>query len=70
MSASVEDLESHILEKYNIIQRLGKGAYGVVWRAINKETKEEVAIKKVPASDSRCSTRSATRPTRSAPSER
>lgn len=44
-----EDLESHILDTYDIIQRLGKGAYGVVWRAINKETKEEVAIKKVRA---------------------
>jgi mitogen-activated protein kinase 15 len=45
--SKVEDLEPHILDKYNIIQRLGKGAYGVVWRAINKETKSEVAIKKV-----------------------
>jgi serine/threonine protein kinase len=45
--ASCEDLEPHILDKYNVIQRLGKGAYGVVWRAVLKETGEEVAIKKV-----------------------
>jgi mitogen-activated protein kinase 15 len=45
--ANIEDLESHILDKYSIVQRLGKGAYGVVWRGVNKETKEEVAIKKV-----------------------
>lgn len=45
--ASCEDLEPHILDKYNVIQRLGKGAYGVVWRAVSKETGEEVAIKKV-----------------------
>jgi serine/threonine protein kinase len=45
--ANIEDLESHILDKYSIIQRLGKGAYGVVWRGVNKETKDEVAIKKV-----------------------
>lgn len=47
MSAAHEDLESHILEKYDILQKLGKGAYGVVYRAINKMTKEQVAIKKV-----------------------
>lgn len=29
------------------MQKLGKGAYGVVWKAIDKQTKQVVALKKV-----------------------
>ena len=42
-----EELEPHILERFNIIQRLGKGAYGVVWKAIDKKSKKVCALKKV-----------------------
>lgn len=42
-----EDIETHILNKFEIIQKLGKGAYGVVWKAIDLNTKETVALKKV-----------------------
>ena len=42
-----EELEPHILKKYEILQKLGKGAYGVVWKAIDKETKQTIALKKV-----------------------
>ncbi len=42
-----EDIESHILRKFEIIQKLGKGAYGIVWKAIYKKTKTLVALKKV-----------------------
>lgn len=42
-----EELEPHIVENYKIVQRLGKGAYGVVWRAVDNKTNEQVAIKKV-----------------------
>jgi mitogen-activated protein kinase 15 len=35
-----------VLKKYEIIQKLGKGAYGIVWKAIDKRTKEIVALKK------------------------
>lgn len=34
-----EEIERHILDRFEIIQKLGKGAYGVVWKAINKKTK-------------------------------
>ena len=47
MSQNAENLEPHILENYKIIQRLGKGAYGVVWKAVDNRTGEKVAIKKV-----------------------
>ena len=42
-----EELEPHILRKFEILQKLGKGAYGVVWKAIDKQTKQLVALKKV-----------------------
>ena len=41
-----DEIEAHILKKYEILQKLGKGAYGIVWKAIDKRTKETVAIKK------------------------
>jgi mitogen-activated protein kinase 15 len=41
-----EEIEPHVLKKYEILQKLGKGAYGIVWKAIDKRTKEIVALKK------------------------
>jgi mitogen-activated protein kinase 15 len=42
-----EEVEQHILERYELIQKLGKGAYGIVWKAIDKKYKQTVALKKV-----------------------
>jgi len=42
-----EDIDKHVLRKYEIQQKLGKGAYGIVWKAIDKKTRETVAIKKI-----------------------
>jgi len=42
-----EEIEQHVLEKYDAIQKLGKGAYGIVWKAIDRRTKKVVALKKV-----------------------
>jgi mitogen-activated protein kinase 15 len=36
-----------VLRKYERLQRLGKGAYGVVWKAYDKKNKETVALKKI-----------------------
>ena len=33
--------------RYDIVQKLGKGAYGIVWRAQDKKTKDVVALKKI-----------------------
>ena len=41
-----EEIEAHVLKKYEILQKLGKGAYGIVWKALDKRTKEIVALKK------------------------
>ena len=41
-----EEIESHILKRYELIKKQGKGAYGVVYKAMDKKTKEIVALKK------------------------
>ena len=41
-----EDVEKHVLRKFEITQRLGKGAYGIVWKAVDKRSRNVVALKK------------------------
>ncbi|GFE54220.1 cell-cycle-assocaited kinase ERK7 [Babesia ovis] len=42
-----DHIDEHILSKFHILQKLGKGAYGIVWKVANKETQEVVALKKI-----------------------
>ena len=42
-----EKIEEHILERFDIVEKLGMGAYGVVWKAIKKKDQHTVAVKKV-----------------------
>eukprot|EP01103_Thecamoeba_quadrilineata_P018829 TRINITY_DN7397_c0_g1_i1.p1 TRINITY_DN7397_c0_g1~~TRINITY_DN7397_c0_g1_i1.p1 ORF type:complete len:421 (-),score=102.68 TRINITY_DN7397_c0_g1_i1:62-1303(-) len=42
-----EDIDKNVLKKYEVSQRLGKGAYGIVWKAIDKKTRDTVALKKI-----------------------
>ena len=43
-----EEVDKHVLRRYEIIQKLGKGAYGIVWKAEDKKNKGEiVALKKI-----------------------
>ncbi|CAD8196371.1 unnamed protein product [Paramecium octaurelia] len=42
-----EEIEPHIARKFEIISKLGKGAYGIVWKAVDKKLKQVVALKKV-----------------------
>lgn len=42
-----DEIEPHIFKKFEILQKLGKGAYGIVWKAVEKKTKRVVALKKV-----------------------
>jgi mitogen-activated protein kinase 15 len=39
-----EEIEPHISRKFEIIQKLGKGAYGIVWKAIDKKLKQVFAF--------------------------
>ncbi|CAD8150104.1 unnamed protein product [Paramecium pentaurelia] len=41
------NVEEHILKLYEIHDFKGKGAYGIVWKATDKQTKQQVALKKV-----------------------
>ena len=45
-ATSMEEVDRHVIRKYEISQRLGKGAYGIVFRGVDKRTGETVAIKK------------------------
>ncbi|KAJ0003327.1 hypothetical protein NQD34_008425 [Periophthalmus magnuspinnatus] len=46
-TTSVSEVEGHISQKYEIKKRLGKGAYGIVWKAVDRQTGEVVAVKKI-----------------------
>lgn len=35
-----EEVERHVLRRFEICQKLGKGAYGIVWKAIEKRTRQ------------------------------
>lgn len=43
----VEEIESHILKRYDLITKQGKGAYGIVYKACDKKNGETVALKKI-----------------------
>jgi mitogen-activated protein kinase 15 len=42
----VEEIENHILKRYELLNIKGKGAYGMVFQARDKKTNEIVALKK------------------------
>eukprot|EP00923_Selenidium_pygospionis_P034327 GHVN01059878.1.p5 GENE.GHVN01059878.1~~GHVN01059878.1.p5 ORF type:complete len:143 (-),score=18.44 GHVN01059878.1:1203-1631(-) len=42
-----EEIDKHVHKKYEVIQKLGKGAYGIVWKSSDKKTSETVALKKI-----------------------
>jgi len=46
LPAMSEEIDRHVLRKYEIVQKLGRGAYGIVWKAVDKKTQEMVALKK------------------------
>ena len=42
-----EEVDKHLLRKYEVAQKLGKGAYGIVWKAYDKKSKDPVALIKI-----------------------
>ncbi|KDR22274.1 extracellular signal-regulated kinase 2 isoform X2 [Zootermopsis nevadensis] len=44
---SAAEIDEHISKRYDIKRRLGKGAYGIVWKAIDRRNNEIVAVKKI-----------------------
>jgi len=47
INEDVSAIDKHVTKKYEIIKKLGKGAYGIVWQAVDKKTKSTVALKKI-----------------------
>ena len=42
-----EAVDEKILTKYDLIMKMGRGNYGMVWKAIDKRNRAKVAIKKI-----------------------
>jgi len=42
-----EEIDAHVLKKYDVQQKLGKGAYGIVWKSVERKTGRTVALKKI-----------------------
>ena len=41
-----EELEPHILDKFEILEKIGAGAYAHVWKVKDKKSSEIVVLKK------------------------
>jgi mitogen-activated protein kinase 15 len=46
-AGDTDEIDKQVLRRYETQAKLGKGAYGIVWKAIDKKTKNEVALKKI-----------------------
>ena len=42
-----EAVDDQILLKFDLIQKMGRGNYGTVWKAIDKRDRSRIAIKKI-----------------------
>jgi mitogen-activated protein kinase 15 len=42
-----EEVENHILAKYNLTKKVGSGAYGHVWKVTDRKTGSVLALKKI-----------------------
>ena len=42
-----DQVEPHILKKYNLLKKVGSGAYGHVWKVTDKNTGQVLALKKI-----------------------
>ena len=43
---ATEDIDKHVQRRFDVKTRLGKGAYGIVWLAVEKKSRRTVALKK------------------------
>ena len=44
---NIERIDKQITQRYEVLQKIGKGAYGVVWKVMDKVTHRVVALKKI-----------------------
>lgn len=41
------NIEAHVLVRFNVLKKIGSGAYGHVWKVEDKITKKAFALKKI-----------------------
>lgn len=41
------NIDAHVLKKFNIVQQVGSGAYGIVWKVTAKDSTQHLALKKI-----------------------
>lgn len=41
-----EEIEPHIINRFEVIKKIGSGAYGHVWKVIDRKTRKTKALKK------------------------
>lgn len=42
-----EEIDKHVQRRYDVGKRVGKGAYGIVWKATDRKSRRTVALKKI-----------------------
>jgi len=42
-----DEVDKGVARRYDVSAKLGKGAYGIVWKSVDKKTRESVAVKKI-----------------------
>ena len=47
MDQDSSNMQDEVSTRYKKIEKIGKGTYGVVYRAVDSKTNEEVALKKM-----------------------
>ena len=41
-----EEIEAHVLARYKVMKKIGSGAYGIVFKVMDRKTKKIKALKK------------------------
>ena len=47
MEAQSSQIENHVLKKFNVLKKVGSGAYGHVWKVEDRITQKVYALKKI-----------------------
>ncbi len=42
-----DSVDQKVLDRYNLLEKIATGAYGVVWKGVDKMTQMPVAVKKI-----------------------
>jgi len=41
-----DEIDDRILRRFDVQRKVGKGSYGIVWKAKDKQSNKDVAVKK------------------------